>query len=184
MKIFFNSWFAVSKKPFLNKNNRNSLCAPMLNKILENVHFVEIHRDPIYVAQSLVLSRRAVQGTDKIGWGLLSKDSNESNDSLTYIDDICNQVYQVDKTLALAREKIDSKKYIRVSYESFCENPGEVIKKIGHKTLNSTIDSRDFRSLKFSTSSNTQKLDDQEFSRICACIEDLYSRKITDNVNS
>ncbi|MCW5515658.1 sulfotransferase [Muriicola sp. Z0-33] len=175
MKLFFNTWLHITKKPFLNKNNRNSLCAPLLDEILENVYFIEIHRDPIFVAQSLVLSRRAVQGTNKIGWGLLSQDSENTGDPLDYIDDICKQVYQVDQTLASGRKKIDPKKYLRVSYEDFCKQPQELIQKVAKNVLNYEIETESLKDLKLSTNTNSQRLNDAEFNRICNCIEKLYN---------
>lgn len=174
MKNFFNAWLGVSKKPFLNKNNRNSLCAPLLASIFKNIYFVEIYRDPIFVAQSLLLSRRTIQGDSNIGWGLLSKDSVKSEDPLHYIDDICQQVYQVDKVLAQGRKKIDPKKYIRVSYQNFCENPKETIQKIGFEAMNHKINSKNLANLRFSTNANQQRLKDDEFKKICDCIEKLY----------
>ncbi len=176
MKRFFNAWHGVSKKPFLNKNNRNSLCAPLFDSIFENIYFVEIHRDPIYVAQSLVLSRRAVQGSEKIGWGLLSKDSDDNDDPLAYIDDICNQVYQVDELLAKGRSEIDPNRYFRISYENFCRNPGEVVQHISVMALNQNNSSKELVNLSFSTAANRQRLGDKEFEHICLCIKKLYGK--------
>ena len=182
MKNFLNTWLAVSKKPFLNKNNRNSLCAPMFASIFDNVFFIEIYRNPIFVAQSLVLSRRAVQGNAKIGWGLLSKNSSEDNDDpMAYIDDICEQVHQVNQILAKGREKIDPEKYIRVSYEDFCENPGDLIQIVGLKVLNLTIDFTDLAHLQFSTASNQQRLNNEEFGRIRSYFEKLNKRNTVQN---
>ena len=175
MKNFFNTWMQVSKKPFLNKNNRNSLCAPMFASVFENVFFIEIYRDPIFVAQSLILSRRSVQGSDRIGWGLLAKDSEASEDQLSYIDDICNQVYQVNCILAAGREKIDAKKYIRVSYENFCENPADLIQKVSLDALDHKIDFTKLGHLRFSTAANKQRLSDDEFKRIRSCFTKLHA---------
>ncbi|SDD92788.1 Sulfotransferase family protein [Pricia antarctica] len=175
MKSFFNTWMQVSKRPFLNKNNRNSLCAPMLDSVFENVVFIEIYREPIFVAQSLILSRRSVQGSDKIGWGLLSEDSKESKDPLSYIDDICNQVYQVNCILAEGRKTIDTKKYIRVSYEDFCENPADLIQKVSLKALDHKIDFTNLAHLQFSIAANKQRLSDDEFNRIRLCFTKLYT---------
>ena len=175
MRAFFNCWLEVSKKPFLNKNNRNSLCAPILDKVFDNVFFIEIRRDPIYVAQSLIISRREVQGDAKIAWGLLSKDSSANNDPLAYIDDICYQVYQVDQMLEQGRKKIDPKNYIRIPYESFCKNPGDFIQDVAKKVLHSEIEAEKLKNLALSTNTNRQRLEDREFSRIVECIEKLYN---------
>lgn len=166
MRSFMNTWLNTTKKPFLNKNNRNSLCAPMFDQIFPNIFFVEIYRDPVFVAQSIILSRRTVQGSDKIAWGLLSKDSENNNDPLAYIDDICHQVLEVNRILAKNRAKIDSKKYFRISYEDFCKNPNDIIKLVGEKALNQKIESNELEKLQFSTTSSTKRLNDEEFNRI------------------
>ncbi|TMM59122.1 sulfotransferase [Maribacter algarum] len=177
MRTFFNTWLNTTKKPFLNKNNRNSLCAPMFDKIFPNIFFVEIYRDPIFVAQSIILSRRTVQGSDKIGWGLLSKDFENNSDPLAYIDDICRQVFEVNRILAVNRAKIDPNKYFRVSYEDFCENPMDIIKLVGTQALDQTVDDTDLTNLKFSAASNGQRLTDEEFNRIKSCLKDLQNKK-------
>ena len=176
MRTFFNSWLKTTKKPFLNKNNRNSLCAPMFDMIFPNIFFVEIYRNPIFVAQSIILSRRTVQGSDKIGWGLLSKDSENNDDPLGYIDDICHQVYEVDLLLSKNRAKIDPKKYFRISYEDFCENPSDIIKLVGIQALGQKIDDTGLANLKFSKVSNGQRLTDEEFNRIKTCFKNLQNK--------
>jgi len=176
MKTFFNAWFEATKKPFLNKNNRNSICAPMFDALFPNILFVEIHRDPIFVAQSILLSRRTVQGSGKIGWGLLSVDSENSDDPLAHIDDICNQVFQVEEQLAKNREKIDPNKYIRISYEEFCQNPGGLVKTVGSKALKQKTHSKELENLQFSTASNGQRLNDEEFNRVKEAINKLYNK--------
>jgi len=166
MKTFFNAWLQTTKKPFLNKNNRNSLCAPMLGEILPNMYFVEIYRNPVFVAQSLVLSRRIVQGSAKLGWGLLSKDSENTQDPLVYIDDICRQVQEVNQVIDQNRAAITSERYFRISYEEFCANPKRLVKEISSKVLDQQMDSEELEQLKFSTASNGQRLNDEEFNRI------------------
>ncbi|MEX0273554.1 MAG: sulfotransferase [Flavobacteriaceae bacterium] len=174
MQQFFHGWRDISGKPFLNKNNRNSLCAPILASIFENVFFVEIHRNPIYVAQSLIHSRREVQGSEKIGWGLLSTETSDQNHPLGYIEDICNQVHRVDSVLAEGRAKVDPNRYFRVSYEYFCENPQEVVQHIASKALSIQVSSDKLNKLRFSTSANQQRLGDREFNKIRATIGGLY----------
>lgn len=175
MRMFFNSWLHLTKKAFLNKNNRNSLCAPLLDKTLDNVYFIEIHRDPVFVAQSLVLSRRAIQGTNKTGWGLLSQDTANNENPLNYIDDICKQVYQVDQTLAMGRQQIDPNKYFRISYEDFCRQPQDLIQKVAKNILNYEIETASLADLGIVSNTNKQKLNDTEFNRIRSGIDKLYN---------
>ncbi len=176
MTTFFNTWLNTTKKPFLNKNNRNSLCAPMFDKIFPKIFFVEIYRDPVFVVQSIILSRRTIQGSDKIGWGLLSKDFENNSDPLAYIDDICRQVFKVNQIIAVNRAKIDPNRYFRVSYEDFCEKPIDIIKLVCSQALNHTVNEADLTSLKFSSASNGQRLTDEEFNRIKSCLKDLQKK--------
>ena len=173
MKRFFNAWLEITNKPFINKNNRNSLCAPMFAEVFDNVFFIEIYRNPIFVAQSIILSRRIVQGDAKIGWGLLSTDSKESKDPLAYIDDICNQVHQVNQVIAENRKKMDPKRYFRIGFEEFCENPGAFVQIIGREVLGQIVESPGLAGLQFSKASNGQRLNDDEFKRIEAFFNKL-----------
>ena len=179
MQVFFNSWLQVTKKPFLNKNNRNSLCAPLFDALFDNILFIEIYRNPVFVVQSLIMSRRKVQGSDKIAWGLLSNDSDESDDPLHYIEGICRQVYRVDQVIARGREKINPNKYIRISYEEFCNDPENLIRKVGLHTKIPIQEPKSLKGLKFSTNSNTQRLNDDEFNRICKCVDQLYAKDLS-----
>ncbi|WP_209402409.1 sulfotransferase [Pseudozobellia sp. WGM2] len=166
MQSFFNAWSGISKKPFLNKNNRNSLCSSDLYKSLNNIYFVEIYRNPIYVAQSLILSRREVQGNHEIGWGLLSKDHKKNGDPLGYINDVCNQVNAVNQAIDKERKKIDPERYFRVSFENFCENPSLTVRQVSMMALGIDINSENLDLLKFSKNPNKQRLTDVEFNRI------------------
>ncbi|MBT2160266.1 sulfotransferase [Zobellia barbeyronii] len=173
MKRFFNAWLDITKKPFVNKNNRNSLCAPMFAEVFDNVFFIEIYRNPVFVAQSIILSRRTVQGNDKIGWGLLSTDSKKNDDPLAYIDDICNQVHQVNEVIAENRKKIDPKRYFRIAFKDFCENPGAFVKIVGLEALGQNVESKELEELQFSKASNGKRLNDDEFKRIEAFFDEL-----------
>lgn len=177
VKRFFDTWFAVTEKPFVNKNNRNSLHASLFDKLFENSFFVEIHRNPIYVVQSLILSRRTVQGSDKIGWGLLADDSKQAADPLGYIDGICEQVYRVDQVIARERAKIDPEKYIRIAYKEFCRNPAGLVIEVARRTHQEVRDLDALSALTFSTASNGKRLGDDEFERICQCVERLYGNQ-------
>ena len=176
MKHFFHAWHRIVNMPLVNKNNRNSLCVPLLDTMFKNIFFIEIHRNPVYVAQSLVLSRMAIQGNKTTGWGLLSKDSESATDKYAYIDDVCHQVYEVDKVLEQARNNVDSTKYIRVNYENFCRDPKRVVQDISQKVLGQTCASKDLESLIFDIDSNQQRLADEEFGRILRGIENLYGK--------
>lgn len=176
MLRFFHTWHSVTGKPFLNKNNRNSLCAPLLNRLFDRIIFIEIRRDPVYVVQSLIQSREVVQGSKHIAWGLNSKDS-EDPDSGDYIREICQQVLSVEDILDHAKKEIQSDRYFRISYEEFCEDPKEVVQKFSRIIMGNPQPEENLRSLKPLQNTNKQKLSDEEFSSIVKNIEQLRAEK-------
>ena len=173
---FFHTWHSVTDKPFLNKNNRNSLCAPLLDRLFDRIIFIEIRRDPVYVVQSLIQSREAVQGSKHIAWGLNSKDSGNS-DSGNYIREICHQVLSVENILDEAQKAIQPDKYFRISYEEFCDNPRGIVQKFSRIIMGNPQPEENLRSLKPLQNTNKQKLSDEEFSSIIEHIGKLKAEK-------
>jgi len=174
MRRFMNAWHGITGKSFLNKNNRNSLCIPELDDTFPNVLFVEIHRDPIYVAQSLVFSRKDVQGDENIAWGLLSEEAEDLSDPLSHIDQICRQVHAVDKMIAEGRAKVDASRYYKVSYEAFCENPANIVRDIANRAMGVHLPEAALEGLSPFNNTNRKRLDDAAFFRIGKCIAELY----------
>lgn len=166
MQAFFGNWLRTTGKPFLNKNNRNSLCASLLSETLPNVYFVEIYRSPKPVVQSLIKSRREVQGSHETGWGLLSVDQAQSGDPLGYVDDVCKQVKLVNQAIERERKKIDPKRYLRISFEDFCENPYQLVQNVSQMAFGCQTNSEELKQLKFTANSNINGLTEAELERV------------------
>jgi hypothetical protein len=166
MRRFFRCWFAAFPAPFVNKNNRNSLCVPLFESTLDHVCYLEISRDPVYVAQSLIRSRAVVQGDKRAAWGLASRDTVPSDDPLGYIDDICQQVFDVEQDLHAARSLVDPARYLKVSYEAFCDKPGDVVQATAKQLLGLETAASTASTLRPFRNTNKQTVGDDEFSRI------------------
>ena len=179
MRLFFRAWSAAFPLPFLNKNNRNTLAIPFLEANLDHVQYLEIRRNPIFVVQSLILSRVAVQGSKYIGWGLKSTDSDRRGDPLRYIDDICEQVYEVEKSLDEAKLKIPTQRYLSVSYEDLCSKPKAVIQQVSDFLGIPHPNPDELKDLQPFQNTNIQRLDDQEWDRINSCLSKLYGVRLT-----
>ena len=41
----------------------------LLSSCLDNIYVIVIHRDPVFVAQSLFIARQKIQGDSEISWG-------------------------------------------------------------------------------------------------------------------
>lgn len=133
MQVFFNAWLTMFDKPFLNKNNRNLSCMDLLFKSLENVYFVVVQRNPVYIAQSLFIARQKIQGDQEIGWGLGADQLSHHTGRDTALKSVAEQVALIHKTLNEQRCKIPHDRIIDVDYEQFCHNPNQLIQRIYKK---------------------------------------------------
>lgn len=174
MQQFLRSWHAAFEKPLLNKNNRNSLCVPLFNRTFPGAFFVEIRRDPVYVVQSLIQSREAVQGSKYVAWGLASTDSTENDDPLSYVDDICRQVHKVEQGLKAERSLVPPEQYIRITYEDFCSDPAKVLNTISQRVWGKPLTDKELSGLQPFSNTNRQKISDAEFERILTRVAELY----------
>lgn len=177
MQSFFNAWHEHMGQPFLNKNNRNSLCVDLFREAFDHIHFVEIRRNPLYVVQSLIQSREAVQGDKHIGWGLATKDSSDSGETFAYIKDICEQVKEVETTLDEARARVPAGQYTYLSYEDLCADPGSMLTEIHQKAWPIDAPKLELEGIKPLKNTNRQKLGDEEFQAILDNLQRLYSDK-------
>ena len=130
MRGFFASWLKKTGRPFLNKNNRNSDCVPLLADVLDNAIFVEVSREPEYVIQSILLAREAIQGRVERGWGLDSEQVELGAERETVIDAVCDQVMRIQRKLEHAATAVGDGRYLRVRYEDLCQEPGAVVASI------------------------------------------------------
>lgn len=179
MQRFFRAWRSAFPQAFLNKNNRNSLCIPWFESHLDEVRYLEIRRNPIYVVQSLILSREAVQGSKYIAWGLKSTDSQAGEDPLRYVDDICNQVYEVEKDLDAACAQIPAARYLSIRYEDFCEDPVAVVQAVARFIGAKALSPADLKGLEPFRHTNTPRVSPEEWARILSCTQALYGQDFT-----
>ena len=171
MRNFLHTWNNTFKRPLINKSNRNSLAINFFEQALPGkCYFLVIERDPVYVVQSLIQSREIIQGDKRIGWGVGatngSMESGSMNDPLSYIDDICNQVFRVSESLNESLKAIAPERYFKISYEELCENPVSVIQRVHDRIFERKIEDDKFTGLQAFEVTNKQKLSDEEFLRI------------------
>ena len=133
MRRFFDAWSNTFGKPFLNKNNRNTSCLDQLARALPNARFIVVRRNPILVAQSLITARQQVQGDKSIGWGLMAQDKSSDADPLSYVDDVCDQILQIEAELDQQISHIPADRIVEVTYEGFCEAPESALREIAAK---------------------------------------------------
>ncbi len=133
MQHFLAVWTSTFNRPLVNKNNRNTLCVGPLADIIPTAHIVALRRDPSDIARSLIRAREFVQGTRDAPWGLASR-STETEDSLGYVTDVCDQINHIYERLGGQLAGIDESRVTETSYEALCADPQIVIEKIGSRS--------------------------------------------------
>lgn len=174
MRRFFSVWATVNRKPLLIKNNRNTAAIRLLNDTLDDIFWIIVERDPLYVAQSLLIAREFVQGDRNIGWGLYSQPSSASTQSP--LEAVVDQVYHIYTDIQLQTQALNPEQYIRVSYEAFCLDPSQVVQTIYSRFWKSEPDLplHTNELLPFSCQ-NQMKLPIQEFTELQRLINQKFS---------
>jgi len=174
LKNCVDAWHNHFKKPLLNKNNRNTLCIKEFEEAMgRQVKYVVIERDPVYVIQSLIKSREAVQGDKRVGWGLGANESSEAlaeKDPFYYVDEICDQVFSVNEHLDTELQQVDADRYLRITYEEFCQSPTRIVNEVSKLIFEEEVDHTQLKGLETFKNTNKQSLDDDEFSRILEAV--------------
>lgn len=153
MRRFFDAWRTVHPMALVNKNNRNTAQMAELAKAIEGVRFVVVHRDPVYVVQSLMEAREMVQGSAEIGWGLASRSNGDP------VDDVIQQVREIRAMV----ERDAPPGAIHIDYEHLCEDPTTVVTSIAADT---TIPLRNVADIRPLRPANVDRLDGRTLERI------------------
>lgn len=152
---FFDAWRTLHPMAVISKNNRNTALMPSLAKSIDGVRFVVVHRDPVYVAQSLIEARQMVQGSTEIGWGLAARSGGDP------IEDVVRQVQQISALI----ENDAPTRAIHIDYEHLCEDPATVIKTIAEEA---SVPLRNFREVLPMKPANTDRLERSVLDRLRA----------------
>lgn len=175
MRKFLDAWEMVFGQPLVNKNNRNTDALVLLAETLPRAHFLVIERDPVYVAQSLVIARQQVQGSKRHAWGLDSRDVAASDDPLGYVDEVCRQVFRIDENLKAQLTALPRERFTCLKYEQLCERPEESLQQVG-EILGVCPQLERMQQLEPLAAANQKRLDDAEFRRIESQIEALFAQ--------
>jgi hypothetical protein len=174
MRRFFAAWTNTFARPLLNKNNRNADCVALLGSVFPNAYFIEVRRDPVYVVQSLLIARQRIQGSKAIAWGLGSRDQDPSRGALSYVDDVCEQVYRIELKLQDDKRRLGPDRFIEVSYEGFCDDPARTIEQVAQRTGCKRAHPGTLGVELSPHATNEIRLEASEFRRIEERIADLY----------
>lgn len=118
---FFAALQNLYELPIVNKVNRLNTCANLISDVMGNVFFVCLHREPIYLAQSLYIARQEILGQLGNAYGTRHPDSVMEDP----VEDVCRQVVFHQRMQQKQQALLGEERYSIVSYEDFCERPAD-----------------------------------------------------------
>jgi hypothetical protein len=123
---------AVFDKPFVVKALIINWNIPFLARILEKSLFIHIVRQPIYNAQSLLESREQYFGTIDEWYSFKPPEFVKLKECGPY-EQVAGQVYCTNDAIRKGLDQINADRWMKVSYEEFCQNPATVFSGIREK---------------------------------------------------
>lgn len=105
--------------PFFNKTTVLSLRIRAIRKVFPNALFIQVMRDPLDMAQSIYKART----TRYPHWLGARPRECENVDGKSVLEQVCEQVYYVEKNIARERTAVGEQAFLTVQYKDVCQNP-------------------------------------------------------------
>lgn len=121
----------VMDGPFLNKNVMHSVHLELLDRLFPGCVFIEIRRNPKPNVRSIARMSLLESGGKPEGpveWDSVKPRAWKRYENEDFVMKACAQVFHVWEDIESGIQKIGSPRFFRVVYETFCANPGEVLK--------------------------------------------------------
>jgi hypothetical protein len=131
MRKFFGAFESVMKRPFVTKNNILNAIASEVATALPSARFICMERNPLPLAQSLLVARSYIHGRRKAPYGL-SPPGDPLDDS---VGDVVRQVRYLTAEGRRQASLVGSERFRIVSYEALCARPRELVSEIAKDWL-------------------------------------------------
>ena len=165
MRRFIGAWTAAFDRPLVNKNNRNTGAIALLAAEIPAARFVVVERDPRFVAQSLLLARRLIQGDASHAWGYAARDAA---DGASIVDAVADQVADIHRTVREQVAILEPSRIITLGYESVCDDPAAAVAAVAARF---DLETRHLERLAPLAAANRRRLSDDEFGAVTRALE-------------
>lgn len=132
MRHFFGAREADDPRPLIAKNNRLNGQAALVSDVLPTARYLCLERDPVFLAQSLLLARQEISGDEGRAYGLHRV---EEESGLSPVESVCAQVMFHERLAATQQALLGPERFWRVSYEQFCADPAALVARVAQELL-------------------------------------------------
>lgn len=102
---------------------------PWFAQLLPRSIFIWIRRDPSFVVQSILESRRKRYGSESVWWSVRPRDIGEWS-ARSPLEQVCHQVADIERELDRASRTLPPARFLTVRYEEIVENPRGVLDRV------------------------------------------------------
>ncbi|GJM39773.1 MAG: hypothetical protein DHS20C20_00550 [Ardenticatenaceae bacterium] len=157
--------------PFFNKTTVLSLRIRAIRKVFPTAIFIQVMRDPLDTAQSIYKARTTRYPT----WlGARPKECENINGK-SVLQQVCEQVYFVEKNIARERALVGEKTFLTVHYKDVCANPQREAERIAAFMDGNGAPAKVTRSLPESFKlSHGRKVEEAEYHEMRRLLDKLY----------
>lgn len=159
--------------PFVNKNLVNSLRLPEIYAIFPEARFIHISRNPLFTAQSIILTRRSKLGDDRAWLGPEPPDCEDVK-ARSPVYQALWQVKRIEQTISGFFCRY-SPCHIEIAYEELCQQPSEKLTWIANR-----FDLEVKADLRIAPLSirETIELPEPEWDELAHCYAAIYDREV------
>lgn len=165
---------SVFEKPFLSKGKMFQQNIECFAKKVPRLIFLYIKRDPVYVMQSILLSRRKMYGRDDIWWAIKPREYTWLKDLDVY-HQIAGQVLYSTLTVETALKSLPDNRKICINYEELCRDPRSVYEQLCEICLEHNYVLKDFLGPLKLKASNSVQINLKELSNLQSAYENLIT---------
>lgn len=159
--------------PFVNKTVDLSVRIRALAKIFPSALFIQVVREPLDVAQSLYKAR-LYDYPDREFFSTRPRECEDLGNK-SIVEQVCMQVYYIEKNIAFERSVVGPDRFLTVSYQAICEKPGRELERIAEFMNKYGAPARIVRSVPASFRySHGCKIDQADYLAMAAYLEKLY----------
>jgi len=102
-------------KPFIIKNNYNSLRIRIIKEIFPNAKIIFIKREPLSVAQSIIKARENIYG-DRESWWSVKPPNYDEIKNMYYPQQVIKQIYFIEKKIVEDLKKFNKNRVLIINY--------------------------------------------------------------------
>jgi hypothetical protein len=157
--------------PFFNKTTVLSLRIRAIRKVFPNALFIQVMRDPLDTAQSIYKART----TRYPNWLGARPNECKNIDGKSVLQQVCEQVYYVEKNIAYERAIVGEPAFLTVHYKDVCANPQQEAERIAAFMAANGAPAKVVRPLPDSFKlSHGRKVEEAEYHEMRRLLDKLY----------